>query len=371
MNRAETIYEALIISHLNLIFDSTLAFFALALVLLIILSFTQIIMEKVHVKMDAKKSIFVEQVSQYLFFGENRLEVTSKYDYYALSDAIIELNNFVCKADRKQIYALIEMYDLDYFLLKRYKKSFLKISRRFFYSKLLFVASPRLKGFYVEQLDQQKHFEMMLYALYSFSDLAEDRDDLIQIFTTLKTNYDRGISLKFCEFVFTQAFESVPIEEIRSFFLFLEKQTQETMLLKSIISAVGDMKYTALQNDIRKLYEGHKDDKLVFVTYLRALYKMEVHDCALIKAYYLEEAAIIRINLSKYALFLCPATFEQLYIYMFDKNYYVRRNFFESLKEIKISREQIEAIVKARSPHKAKDRFFLDALNAFYPKAVT
>ncbi len=370
MNKAETVYEALIINHLDLIFDSTLVFFALALVVLIILSVTQIIMEKIHLKMDAKKSIFIEQVSQYLFFGENDLKVTSKYDYYALADAIIELNNFVCKADRKQIYALIEMYDLDYFLLKRYKKSFLKISRRFFYSKLLFVASPRLKGFYVEQLAQQKHFEMMLYALYSFSDLAEDEDDLVKIFVTLKSNYDRGISLKFCEFVFTQAFENVPLNEIRSFFLFLEKQTQETMLLKSIISAIGEMKYMALQNEIRKLYERHKDDKMVFVTYLRALYKMEAHDCALVKEYYLEEAAVIRINLSKYALFLCPATFEDLYIYMFDKNYYVRRNFFESLKEIKISREQIEAIVKVRSPHKANDRFFLDALNAFYPKAV-
>ena len=370
MNRAETVYETLIISHLDVIFNATMIFFVLALVLLIILSFTQTIMEKLRLKMDAKKALFIEQVSHYLFFGENDLEVTSKYDYYALADAIIELNNFVSKADRKQIYDVIEMYDLDGFLLKRYKKSFLKVSRRFFYSKLLFVASPRLKGFYVEQLDQQKHFEMMLYALYSFSDLAEDEDDLVKIYTALQTHYDRGISLKFCEFVFTQAFESVPLENIRSFLLSLEKQTQETMLLKSIISAIGDMKYTALQSEIRRLYEGHKDDKLVFVTYLRALYKMEVHDCALVKEYYLEEAAVIRINLSKYALFLCPATFEDLYIYMFDKNYYVRRNFFESLKEIRVSREQIEAIVKARSPHKANDRFFLDALNSFYPKAV-
>jgi hypothetical protein len=363
------IYQKIVLENLDFIVMGTALFFAASILLLLFLSLLQIFIESRRKKMEHRKKEYVQQINSYIFFGENVLQVQARDDYYALIDAIIELNNFISKHDREKLFEIMEQFDLEGFLLKRYKRSFWRLSKRFFLSKLLFISSPRLKTFYAEQTEQQ-NFEGMLYAIYSFAEHAQDHQDLLLIMRVLDENYEKGISLKFCEFVFTEAFDTVSTEEVRRFLERLYLEGHSLLLLKGVISAIGDMSYSELREDIICFYERYREDNLFLVTYIRALYKMGVRDCRLIKEAYLHHDDVIRINLSKYALALCPDAMNDLYLYMFDPNYYVRRNFFEALKVQGVTREEIESIVALRSPTKQDDNFFLDALNAFFPKAA-
>lgn len=361
------LYQQLVVENLDIIVIGTTLFFAASILLLLFLSLFQIFIEYRRRKMGFKRHEYVQQINNYIFFNKNEIKVVTKNDNYALIDAIIELNNFISKGDRTKIFEIMETYDLEGFLLKRYNRSFWKLSKHFYLSKLLFISSPRLKSFYMQQIKQEQ-FDGMLYAIYSFAEHAQDHTDLLVMTQALEDNYDRGISLKFCEFVFTEAFRSTTTEEIKLFLETLYKEDHGLLLIKGIISAIGDMKYGVLKDDMDQFYKRHHNDKLFLVTYIRALYKMEIHDCKLIKTAYLNTDAVIRINLSKYALSLCPDALNDLYLYMFDQNYYVRRNFFEALKAEGITREEIELLVQKRSPKKHDDQFFLDALNAFFPK---
>jgi len=360
-------YQQVVVENLDFIVISTILFFVSAMLLLLVLSLIQIYIERRRKRMEIRRKEYVEQINSYIFFGHYEIVLTCRDDYYALADAIIELNNFISKEDRGRVFDTMEKYDLEGFLLKRYHRSVLTLSKRFFLSKLLFISSPRLKGFYLEQI-QQQNFEGMLYAIYSYAELSEDHEDLLRITEALSENYDRGISLKFCEFVFTEAFKSASTEEVKRFLGEIYERGYSLLLLKGIISAIGDMYYHELKEDILPFFARHKDDTLFLVTYIRTLHKLGAEDCGLIKEAYLHQEAVIRINLSKYALGLCPGSLEMLYLYMFDQNYYVRRNFFEALKAEGVSREEIESLVDKHAPNKAKDRFFLDALNAFFPK---
>lgn len=363
------IYQQVIVEHLDFIVIGTMFFFTASILLLLFLSLLQLFIEARRNRIKRKEKAYIQQINSYIFLGKNEITLNSKDDHYALIDAIIELNHFISKQDRDKIIEIMAQFELEDFLLKHYKRSFFKLSKRFYLSKLLFISSPRLKTFYAQQM-QQSNFEGMLYAINSFAEQVQDHHDLQLILNILEANYARGISLKFCEFVFTEAFHSAPTQEIKFFLEKLYTQEHSLLLLKGIISAIGDMNYIELKEDIDKFYIRYHDDKLFLVTYIRTLYKMSVENCSLVKDAYLQADPVIRINLSKYALALCPDAFHTLYLYMFDTNYYVRRNFFEALKVEGITREEIESIVLQRSPTKMDDRFFLDAINAFFPKAV-
>ena len=234
--------------------------------------------------------------------------------------------------------------------------------------KLLFLFSPRLKTFYAEAMQHEKNFEIMLYALFSYADLVEDKHDLKLILITLETNYEKGISLKFCEFIFSTAFQSAPTSQIQSFLKEILSEEHSLIILRSIIEAIGDMKYVALEKEVSEFFVLYQHNRSFMASYIRVLSKLGLKDCELIKEVYLAQDTVIRINLSKFALSLCPGSFELLYLYMFDKNYYVRRNFFEAMKVEKMTRQEILLFVQKHSPLKCNDHFFLDALNAFFPE---
>jgi len=362
------LYRQVVIEHLDIVLTGTFFFFIAAFVLLIILSFFQIILESHRKKIAVRKREYIDQINHYLFFDKNEIMVSSLHDYYALAEAIAELHNFVAKVERVKIFALVEALDLDYYLLERYKESFFSLKKKYLFMKLLFLYSPRLKTFYAESMQDEHSFDMVLYALFSYADLAEDKDDLKLILTTLEKNYEKGISLKFCEFIFSTAFQSASTSQIQCFLKEISTEEHTLTILKSIIEAIGDIKYVALKEEVVDFSVRYQHDSSFMASYIRALSKLGIKDCELIKEAYLNHDTVIRINLSKFALSLCPDSLQLLYLYMFDPNYYVRRNFFEAMKAEKITRQEILSLVQKRSPLKSSDPFFLDALNSFFPE---
>jgi len=364
------LYRQVVIEHLDIVLNGTFFFFIAAFVLLIILSFFQIILEGHRKKVEERKREYIDQINHYLFFDKNEIAVSSLHDHYALAEAVAELHNFVAKVERVKIFALVEALDLDQYLLKRYKKSYFSLKKKYLLMKLLFLHSPRLKAFYAESMQQEQSFDIMLYALLSYADLAEDQDDLKLILRMLEKNYEKGISLKFCEFIFSTAFKSASTVQIQIFLKETLRQEHSLPILKSVMEAIGDMKYVALKEEVTAFFVLYQRDSSFMASYIRVLSKLGLNDCELIKEAYLNQDTVIRINLSKYALSLCPGSLELLYLYMFDQNYYVRRNFFEAMKAEKITRQEILALVQKRSPLKRSDLFFLDALNSFFPEAT-
>lgn len=360
---------ALLSRNLPLVWDVTLFFLVSAVFLFFFFSALQFLTERRRRKVLKKKSAYITRVNEYVMFGRDNIDVKGKLDCYAMADAVAEVNNFLSPADRQKTAALLMAHDLDRCLLARYDKSRFSLRRKFLFSKMLFLFSPRLKPFFAKAMLGWKDIDLTEYAIYGFAMLAEDREDFERMTTALQAAYGKGISLKFSEFVYTQAFSGAARTEVAAYLLSVLRRDVSLAMVKSMVSAVGDLRDATYEPQLAALYERYRSDDQFVVTYIRALHKLGAEACVMIKLYYLSTNPVVRITCAKTGLDLCtPAVLKWLYIYFFDENYHVRKNLLEACRRHGIVRSEIVEIVAEHVPAKLEDPFFLDGLNAFYPE---
>jgi len=354
--------------QLPLVWDVTVAFFLSAVVLLIVLSVSQYSIERRRFSVVLRKERYLPLISRYLETGRNDISVNGRLDYYALADALTETNSFLPIAQRSKTRELAMAMDVDTYLLRRHETSWSEVKKKFFFTKMLFLYSPRLKSFFKKMIAKHTDFEMMVYSVYGFAKLADTDEDLEHITEVLQGAYSRGISLKFSEFVYMQAFVDIAYRELEAFLNGALFRNAPMVMVRSVVAALGDTKKREYAPLLKSLFERYREDEQFVVTYIRSLHKIGAMECDVIRAYYNSPNTVTRIVCARTGLDLCGrSALTFMYGYFFDENYYVRRNIFEMCKKHGIGRVEILDIVTRNAAGKIVDPFFLDSLNAFYP----
>ncbi|WP_345969168.1 MULTISPECIES: hypothetical protein [Sulfurimonas] len=364
------IWLTFLTDKLPLVWDVTVVFFLSAVVLLIVLSVSQYSIERRRHIVLLRKEQYVPQINRYLASGRNELAVNGRLDYYALADALTEVNSFLPVGERRKTRDLAMEMEVDTYLLHRYRTSWSEVKKKFFFTKMLFLYSPRLKSFFERMIQKHTEFEMMVYSVYGFAKLAETDEDLEHITDVLQGAYNRGISLKFSEFVYMQALVNVPYRELEIFLNGVLFRAAPMVMVRSVVAAMGDTKNPEYAPLLKRLFARYREDEQFVITYIRSFHKIGAMECDVIAAYYQSHAPVTRIVCSRTGLDLCGnEALSFLYVYFFDENYYVRRNIFETCKQHGIGRAEILEIVTRNAADKINDAFFLDGLNAFCPVA--
>lgn len=366
MGMQETYMAAEVYSRmLPLMWTITVVFFWISIILLIALSAAQVILERRRTIVETKRDLYIGKIHAMLYSRRIDLEVHDKLDYYALADAIAQINTLLMPDDRGRIYEIVAHTGLDTYLIERYQSSYLVVKKKFFFTKLLYIASPSLKSFFAQIMLEQNEFYMQEYALYGYASLAEDAADLHQISRGLEMIYALGVSLKFCEFVYREALGNLSAAVLESFAA--QAGSYDITILKSLVAAIGETRRSELEKGIRILYGYHPQDDMFVATFIRAMHEMECASCSLIREHYLSPNTVVRIVIAKVGLDVCGSdAVEFLYLYWFDANYYVRKNLFAACLHHGITHERILEIVTHKAPAKIDDHFFRDALTSYH-----
>ncbi|MHC3994682.1 hypothetical protein ACXWTF_07615 [Thiomicrolovo sp. ZZH C-3] len=354
--------------RLPLVWDVTVVFFLSAVVLLIVLSVSQYSIERRRYSVLLRKEQYIPQINRYLETGQHDIAVNGRLDYYAFADALTEVNSLLPVTARSKTSELAMAMEVDTYLLNRHEKSWSEVKKKFFFTKMLFLYSPRLKSFFKRMIAKHAEFEMMVYSVYGFAKLAETAEDLEHITEVLQGAYRRGISLKFSEFVYMQAFVNIAYGELETFLNGALFREAPMVMVRSVVAALGDTKKREYAPLLTNLFERYREDEQLVITYIRSFHKIGAMECDVIRAYYRSPNTVTRIVCARTGLDLCgTSALAFMYVYFFDENYYVRRNIFEMCKKHGISRVEILDIVTRKASGKILDPFFLDSLKAFYP----
>jgi len=363
------LWQSFVSDNLSAVWDATLLFLLSAMILFVMLSAVQYYIERRRRSVFSRKEQYVSQLYAYIVLGRKEIAVNDAVDHFAFVDAVAEVSGSLSAADRKRLRDLTMALETDTYLLVRYLKSRMTLIRIFLFTKMLSLHSPRLKPFFEQMMKKRSSFDIMEYAVYGFAEYAQTQEDLEKITKALLAAYDRGISLKFSEFVYVQALKSMPYRELEAFLAEEWFRRVSMVMIRSIVAAMGDTKNEVYVPLLNKLYRLHRSDDSFVITYIRALHKIGASECDVIRKSYVSMNPVIRIVCAKTGLDLCKDTaLEFLYIYFFDENYYVRRNIFEMCEKHGISRRQIMETVMRKAPWKINDAFFIDSLKALYPQ---
>lgn len=320
-------------------------------------------------KLNEKKNDYIETFSAFFFGFETEIAISSDRDLTAASLAMGELIGFLDHAEKKKAIDMAQSYALDMFLKKKYEKSFFIFHKIFYLILLVKLNSDRMKPFFIALLeDQRMPYSLKRHALLGLSVLTETVEDLQRIKYYLQQAYEKYYaSLKLCEHIAGSAIHSCKKSIVVEFFediSSLEEERSESV--RFFLAGAAYEEFIYLKNTLIEIQNQYDEDTTLNVTVLRSLHKMGVKECALVESLWLTSDTITKITLARIGLTLCPSIdMRKIIAYIFDANYYVRRNIFRSIKEASISRVQIIREIERIMPEKLNDPLFLAFMKSY------
>jgi len=351
------------------IWNITVAFLYLCIILFLLLIIIRKSFSSREKKLEREKNAYIKQFTLYLL-DENATDhfvLSKKTEIIAAAEALGEIIVLLDQEKADKAILLTEKLSIDTALITFYKKAFFTAHKVYYISLMTNLPTKRLHHFYESLLSEKDIFPVIKkQALYGFTTLVSSQKDLERIWLWLKTITETDtISLKFSEFIAKSAMENSQKEYLLDFFASFVTPNKSISASLSFIAAAGDTKFSFLQENLLQMHTDITDtNSMLNTNILRALQKMQTKSCKVVNDLYLSFDTVTKITLARVGLDLCPCHgFEKLYIYLFDKNYYVRRNIGLSLIKHKIDREKIIDWVSQKAPSKMNDLYFNDFLS--------
>jgi|GEM_PF-4508244 len=282
----------------------------------------------------------------------------------AFSSLHLETHN-----DYARICRLIRHLDLDRKLLRRYRKTVMTFRRMFLLSTMAELPCSNIQSFYLEILRSQNDPLLMHHALFAYSKTVtgpEDMENFIRFL--MKFDEISHVGRSYCKFLIFIALKRLTYPEMERFLIWLEKERPETRIIRCIADSMGRLHDPSMEKYLLWIYNSFSESGEIVAGVLRSLVKCRLKNCQIVKEICLRKEFPIRIACAKVGMDLCYSPdkiLDDMIIYFFDENYYVRQNIYEACLRHHIPKKNIISTIRQKMPEKKKDPFFNDMMDAY------
>jgi hypothetical protein len=247
--------------------------------------------------------------------------------------------------EKEKIKQYIEEKNIIEIIEKRYDKASSKIKKLHYLSLLVVLSSPKEKERFKQLVyNSDSSFEYITLSLYGFSILCKDAKDLFELYSMLKWLYNtKYVDRRYVQFFFALAIKDMEYNQIVKFIYMIIKDMMHMPTVIAFIYALAQIpKHRQLKNIFLEIQHQHKDNHELTSAIIRLMKAWDIKSNHLILENYNSSSDIVRIAVARLGFDLLnkPKRYK-LICYLYDSNKIVRKNFYTSLLEHEVSKEDI------------------------------
>jgi len=268
--------------------------------------------------------------------------------------------------EKDKIRKYIESKNIIEIVDKKYDSSYLKLKKIYYLSLLAVLNHPsEKKRFRALIYNKQNTLEYTTLSLYGFAVQSSTSKELYELYQMLHWVYEnKYVDRRYCQFFFVLTVKNMTYSELFDFFYLIVKETIHIPTMIALIYALSQLpRHENLQNVFLSIQRHTNNNAEVTAAIIRLLRVWDVKADQFILANYNDDNDIVRIAISKHALAMThKSKHYKLLCYLYDPNLNVRNNFYASILEHNITREDIQDMLTILYKERSKSKFMSSCL---------